>query len=93
MRLRSVCRVEEGNRSDLDSHADCCVCEKEVLVRNDFDREVIVTGWDPEGEKKLLWIVSAALVYTIPESGKIVLLIVHHSILSPTLNHDLLSTM
>jgi hypothetical protein len=51
MRLGSVGRVEEVNRSDLDSHADCCVCGKEVLVFNDFDfdREVTVTGWDPEG--------------------------------------------
>jgi hypothetical protein len=28
MRLGSVGRVEEGNRSDLDSHADFCVCGK-----------------------------------------------------------------
>jgi hypothetical protein len=47
MRLGSVGRVEEVNRSDLDSHADCCVCGKEVLVFNDFYREVTVTGWDP----------------------------------------------
>jgi hypothetical protein len=38
MRLGSVGHVEEVNRYDLDSHADCCVCEKEVLVFNDFDR-------------------------------------------------------
>jgi hypothetical protein len=48
MRLESVGRVEEGNRSYLDSHADCCVFGKEVLVFNDFDHEVTVTGWDPE---------------------------------------------
>jgi hypothetical protein len=85
--------VEEGNISDLDSHADCCVCGKEVLVFNDFDREVTVTGWDPEGGTQSLRIVSAALGYTIPESGKTVLLSVHQSIFSPTLNHNLLSTM
>jgi hypothetical protein len=85
--------VEEAIRSDLDSHADSCVCGKEVLVFNDFDREVTVTGWDPEGEMQSLRIVLAALGYTIPESGKTVLLIVHQSILSPTLNHNLLSTM
>jgi hypothetical protein len=39
-------RVEEANRSDFDSHAECCVCRKEVLVVNDFDWEVTVTGWD-----------------------------------------------
>jgi hypothetical protein len=49
MRLGSVGHVEEVNRSDFDSHADCCVCGKEVLVFNDFDREVTVAGWDPEG--------------------------------------------
>jgi hypothetical protein len=50
MRLGSVGRVEEANRSDLDSHADCCVCGKEVLFFNDFDHEVTVTGWYSEGE-------------------------------------------
>jgi hypothetical protein len=93
MRLVSVRRLEEVNRSDLDYHADCCVCGKEVLVFNDFDREVTVTGWDPEGETQSLRIVSSALGYTMPQSGKTVLLIVHQSILSPTLNHNLLSTM
>jgi hypothetical protein len=47
MRLGSVGLVEKGKRSDLDSHADFCVCGKEVLVFNDFDREVTVTGWYP----------------------------------------------
>jgi hypothetical protein len=93
MRLGYVGLVEEGNRLDLDSHAKCCVCGKEVLVFNDFDREITVTGWDPEGETKSLRIVSAALGYTIPDTGNTVLLIIHQSILSPTLSHNLLSTM
>jgi hypothetical protein len=93
MCLGSVGRVEEVNRSDLDSHADFCVCGKEVLVFNDFDREVTVTGWDPEGETQSLRIVSASMGYTIPESGQTVLLIAHQSIFSPSLNHNLLSTM
>jgi hypothetical protein len=93
MRLGSVGCVEETNRSDLDSHADCCVCGKEVLVFNEFDREVTVTGWDLEGETQSQRIVSAAMGYTIPLSGKTMLLIVHQSILRPTLNHKFLSTM
>jgi hypothetical protein len=93
MRLGYVGCVEEANRSDLYSHADCCVCGKEVLVFNDFDHEVTVTGWDPSGETQSLQIVSAALGYTMPQSGKTVLLIVHQSIVSPSLNHNLLSTM
>jgi hypothetical protein len=93
MRLGSVDSVEEGNRSDLDSHSDCCVCGKDVLVFNDFDHEVTVTGWDNEGETQSLPIVSEALGYTISESGKTVLFIFHQRIFSPTLNHNLLSTM
>jgi hypothetical protein len=93
MRLGSVGHVEEVNRSDLDSHADCCVCGKEVLVFNDFDREVTVAGWDPEGETQTLSIVSSAMGYTVPESGKTVLLIAHQSIFSPSLSHNLLRTM
>jgi hypothetical protein len=93
MRLGSVGRVEEVNRSDLDSHADCCLCEKDVLLRNDFDREVTVTGWYPEGETQSLSIVSAAMGFTIPESGQTVLLIAHQRIFSPSLNHNLLSTI
>jgi hypothetical protein len=85
--------VEEVNRSDLYSHADCCFCGKEVLVFNDYDREVTVAGWDPEGETQSLSIVSAAMCYTVPESGKTVLLIAHQSISSPSLSHNLLSTM
>jgi hypothetical protein len=52
--LGSVGHVEEVNRSDLDSHANFCVCGKEVLVFNDFDMEVTVSGWDPEGETQSL---------------------------------------
>jgi hypothetical protein len=61
MRLGYVGRVEEANISDLDSHADCCVCGKEVLVFNDFDRDVTVTGWDQAGKTQSLRIVSEAL--------------------------------
>jgi hypothetical protein len=73
MRLGSVGRVEEVNRFDLDSYAYFCACGKEVLVFNDFSREVTVTGWDPEGENKSLRTVSAAMGYTIPQYGQAVL--------------------
>jgi hypothetical protein len=63
------------------------------LVFNDFGREVTVAGWDPEGETQSLGIVSAAMGYTIPESGKTVLLIAHQSIISPSLSHNLLIAM
>jgi hypothetical protein len=93
MRLGSVGHVEEVNRYDLDSHADCCVCGKEVFVFNDFDREVTVAGWDPEGETQSLSIASAEMGYAVPVSRKTVPLIAHQSIFSPSLSHTLLSTM
>jgi hypothetical protein len=80
MRLGYVGHMKEVNISDLDSHADCCVCGKEVLVFNDYDREVTVAGWDPEGETQSLKIVSEAMGYKITENGKTVLLIAHQSI-------------
>jgi hypothetical protein len=61
MRLGYVGHVEEVNRSDLDSHADCCVCGKEVMIFNDFDREVTVAGWYPAGENQSVSIVSASM--------------------------------
>jgi hypothetical protein len=67
MRLGYFGHVEQANRSYLDSHADCCVCVKEVLFFNDFDREVAVTGWDSARETQSLWIVSAALGYTMTQ--------------------------
>jgi hypothetical protein len=69
-----------------------CLWE-EFMVLNDFDKEVTHTSWDPDGENKSLWIVSAGLGYTIPDTGKTVLLIVHQTIFNPTLSHNLLSTM
>jgi hypothetical protein len=57
MHLGYVDCVEEANTPDLDSHADCCVCGKEVLVFNDFDHEITFTGWDPSKENQSLRIV------------------------------------
>jgi hypothetical protein len=66
---------------------------KKVLVFNDFDREVAVASWGPEEETQSPGIVSAEMGYTVPESGKTVLLIAHQSIFSPSLSHNLLSAM
>jgi hypothetical protein len=66
---------------------------KRFLVFNDFYREATVSSWIPEGETQSLSIVSKAMGYKIPESGQIVLLIAHKSIVSPSLSHNMLSTM
>jgi hypothetical protein len=78
---------------NLDSHADACVVGKEALIFNDFDREVTVSGYDPNAETNSLRTVSSALGYVIPETGNNVSLIVQQAISLPTLDHNLLSTM
>jgi hypothetical protein len=60
---------------------------------NDFNREVTVSGYDPVGETKSLRVVSAALGYVIPQTGNMVLLIIHQGIHLPHLDQNLLSTM
>jgi hypothetical protein len=54
---------------------------------------VTVSGYDPDGEKRLPKMVSAALGYVIPEVGKTVILSVHQGISLPQLEHNLLITM
>jgi hypothetical protein len=85
--------VEGVNISDLDSHTDASVVVKEALLFNDFNHEVTVSGCDPAGETKSLRIISAALEYVIPQTGKTVLLIIHQGIHLPHLEHNLLITI
>jgi hypothetical protein len=58
---------------------------------------VTVIGYDPDGEKRSLKIVSAAMgyvtQYAIPEMGNILILIVNQGTPLPQLEHDLLITM
>jgi hypothetical protein len=66
MSIGSVGQVKGVHISDLDSHADACAVGKEVLIFNDLDREVTVSGYTPSGETKSLRTVSAALGYSVP---------------------------
>jgi hypothetical protein len=93
MSLRFVGQVKGVNRLDLDSHTDACVVGKEALIFNDVDRNVTVSGYNPNGDTKSLMTVSAALGYVIPETGKNVILIIHQAISLPNLDHNLLITM
>ena len=56
---------------ELDSHADTCCVGKDALVIYDYDRPVIVSGYDPELGSKDFTTVSAVLEYTHPLTGKI----------------------
>jgi hypothetical protein len=85
--------VEGVNISDLDSHADESVVGREALLFNNFERELTVSGYDPAGETKSMGVVSAAMGYVIPQTGKTVILIIRQGIYLPHLEHNLLSTM
>jgi hypothetical protein len=85
--------MEGVNGSNIGSHADASVVGREALLFNDFNCEVIVSGYDPVGETKSLRSVSAAMGYVIPQTGKTVILIIHQGIHLPHLEHNLLSTM
>ena len=75
----------------LDSHADTCVVGCNSLVVHDFDRPVDVCGFDPTGPvSKSLRTVSAAVAYTIPTTGEVVMLVIHQAVLIPSLSHNLL---
>ena len=51
---------------ELDSHADKCCVGKEALVIYDYDRPVIVSGYDPQLGSRDFKTVSAVLEYTHP---------------------------
>jgi hypothetical protein len=58
------------NRSYLDVHDDASVMRKETLVIQDVDHPMIASGCDATRAAKSLIMVSAALAYTIHESGR-----------------------
>jgi hypothetical protein len=93
MKLGYVGRVVGGDISDLDSHTYASLIGKDALVFNYFNREVTVIGYDTAGETKYLGIVSDALGCVTPQTGKMVVLIIHQGTHFPQLEHNLLSTM
>ena len=101
MQAVSVLRVSQlsydtegqDSRTELDSHAEACVVGKHALIFQDFDRPVNVTTYDPKGPTaKAMRTVSAALAYDDPETGEVLLFIVHQAISIPHMETNLLST-
>jgi hypothetical protein len=56
---------------ELDSHADTCVLGCDALILLDYDRPVIVKGYDPFLSTKTYATVSGALAYSDPVTGKV----------------------
>jgi hypothetical protein len=75
---------------ELDSHADTCVLGHNALVLLDYDRLVIVKGYDPFLGTKTYATVSRALVYNDPVSGKVYHLVINQAIHTSHLDHHLL---
>ena len=75
---------------EIDSHADNCCVVKYALVICDYDRPVIVSGYDPELVSRDFKAVSAVLDYTNPLTGHIYHLVIHQAIQIPNLDHHLL---
>ncbi len=82
---------------ELDSHADTCVLGPDALILLDYDRPVIVEGYDPSlGTKtgtKTYATVSGALAYDDPVTGEVYNLVINQAIHIPHLDHHLLCPM
>jgi hypothetical protein len=78
---------------ELDSHADTCVLGHDALVLLDYDRPVIVKGYDPLLGTKTYATDSGALAYNDPVTGEVYHLVINQAIHIPHLDHHLLCPM
>ncbi len=78
---------------ELDSHADMCVLGRDALILLDYNRPVIVEGYDPPLGTKTYATVSGVLAYDDPVTGKVCHLVLNQAINIPHLNHHLLCPM
>ena len=65
----------------------------DALIFQDYERPVIVTGYDPEGPTKTAKTVSGAVAYDDPEDESTKILIINQAILIPSIKHNLLCPM
>ena len=78
---------------ELDSHADTCVLGRDALIVSNYDRPVEVEGYDRALGTKRYDTVSGALAYDHPQTGEVLLLVLHQAIHIPHLDHHLLCPM
>ena len=62
---------------ELDSHADTCVVGDHCLIVHDHNRPVNVYRYDPKVGSKHVCIVDAAVAYTEPKTGQVVILLLN----------------
>jgi hypothetical protein len=75
---------------ELDSHTDTCVLGSDAFILLDYDRPVIVKGYDPSLGTKTYATVSRALAYDDPVTSKVYHLVINQAIHIPHLDHHLL---
>jgi hypothetical protein len=78
---------------ELNSHTDTCVLGHDALILLDYDRPVIVEGYDPSLYTKTYATVSRALAYDDPVTGEVNHLVINQAIHIPHLDHRLLCPM
>jgi hypothetical protein len=78
---------------ELDSHADTCILGHDALILLDYDRPVIVEGYDPSLGTKTHATVSRALAYDDLVTVKVYPLVINQAIHIPHLDHHLLCPM
>ncbi len=78
---------------ELDSHADTCVLGRNALILLDYDRPVIVKGYDPSLGSKTYATISGALAYDDPVTSEVYHLVINQAIHIPHSDHHLLCPM
>jgi hypothetical protein len=78
---------------ECDSHADTCVLGCDAFILLDYDRPVIVEGYDPSLGTKTYATVSGAHAYDDLLTGKVYHLVINQAIHIPHLDHHLLCPM
>ena len=78
---------------ELDLHADTCVLGRDTLIFLDYERPVVVEGYDPSLGTKTYTTVSGGLAHDDPKTGKVYHLLINQSIHIPHLDHHLLCPM
>ena len=87
--------TDQGTRTELDSHANTCAMGKIILVIQDFNYPVNVSGYgETKGSvHKASHAVSAVVAYDCPQSGETIMLIIHQAIQILSMHHNLLCPM
>jgi hypothetical protein len=75
---------------ELDSHADTCVLGHDALFFLDYDRPVVVEGYDPALGTKTYATAGGGLAYDDPQTSKVYHLVMNQAIYIPHLDQHLL---